>query len=161
VFCGARLHRANYFRHPRGLPKEDLGPWFGLCFSFCCGREGCRRRHRVPSVRFLGRRIYLFAIVLLVSAMRQGPRRRTAAELKRLFGVDRRTLVRWRSWWQEKLPRMKFWRRAQGRFRRSVPQEELPRSLIERFVETQGVLREGVLTTMKFLRGLFSPFGAL
>jgi hypothetical protein len=160
VFCGAPLHSANYRRHPRGLPEEDLGPGFDLCFSFCCSRDGCRRRHQAPSVRFLGRRVYLFAIVLLVSAMRQGPARRTARELKALFGVDRRTLARWRTWWQAILPRMQFWRRARGHFRASVREDDLPQSLIDRFREEQGLLRERVVATLKFLCGLFSPLGA-
>lgn len=162
LFCGAALHSACYKRHPKGLPQGmDLGPGFAVCFSFCCRRDGCRRRHQAPSVRYLGRRVYLFAIVLLVSAMRQGPARRTARELKALFGVDRRTLARWRTWWQAILPRMQFWRRARGLFRASVREDDLPRSLIDRFREEPRDLRERVVATLKFLCGLFSPLGAL
>ena len=162
VFCGARLHSACYERHPKGLPKGiDLGPGFGVCFSFCCSRDGCRRRHQAPSVRFLGPKVYLFAIVLLVSAMRQGPTRRTAGELKALFGVDRRTLGRWRMWWKAILPRMEFWRRAQGLFATRLREDQLPQSLLDRFREKSNELLERVLATLKFLCGLFSPLGAL
>ena len=161
VFCGARLHSANYLRHPRGLPAEELGPGFGLCFSFCCSRDGCRRRHQARSVRFLGPKIYLFAIVLLVSAMRQGPMRRTARELKALFGVDRRTLGRWRMWWQAILPRMEFWRRARGLFPTTLREDRLSASLLDRFREKSNELLERVVATLKFLCGLFSPLGAL
>ena len=69
--CGCRLHCANYPRKPRGprdLPDENR---FRL--SFCCARDGCRKRVTPPSVRFLGRKVYLGAVVILVSAMRQGP----------------------------------------------------------------------------------------
>jgi hypothetical protein len=69
--CGGRLHRANYLRKPRGA--EDLPEDYGYRFSFCCARDGCRKCVTPPSVRFLGRKVYLFAVVVLVSAMRQGP----------------------------------------------------------------------------------------
>ena len=42
------------------------------------------------SVRFLGRKVYLGAVVILISAMREGPTPRRVHELARLFGVDRR-----------------------------------------------------------------------
>ena len=70
--CGGRLHSANYLRKPRGtpvrLPEQEC-----LRLSFCCDRDGCRKRATPPSVRFLGRKVYLGAIVILISAMRQGP----------------------------------------------------------------------------------------
>ena len=156
--CGAALHSANYLRHPRGLGPGgiDPGPEFGVCFSFCCSADGCRRRHRAPSVRFLGPKVYLSVMVLLLAAMRQGPTRRTARELKERFGVDRRTLVRWREWWQSIVPRSEFWRRARGLLPTSLGEEDLPRLLIDRF--TGSDLRERVLATLTFLSGLFSGF---
>ena len=62
--CRGRLDRADYPRKPRGLPAqwESL---FNRRFSVCCCREGCRRRLTPPSVRFLGRRVYVGAVVLL------------------------------------------------------------------------------------------------
>ena len=45
----------------------------GSCASaFVATREGCRRRHTPPSVRFLGRRVYAGLVVVLVSAMHHG-----------------------------------------------------------------------------------------
>src|SRR6266481_3167262 len=74
--CGGRLHDANYLRKPRGTPAQLPEP-LRLRLSFCCDRDGCRKRATPPSVRFLGRKVFLGAIVILVSAMRQGlkPRR--------------------------------------------------------------------------------------
>ena len=86
--CGGRLHCANYARAPRGGP-EHLPDGYRQRFSFCCERDGCRKRVTPPSVRFLGRKVYLGAVVVLISAMRQGPTPRRARELSRLFGVDR------------------------------------------------------------------------
>jgi hypothetical protein len=111
-------------------------------------------------VRFLGPKVYLSVMVLLLAAMRQGPTRRTAAKLKELFGVDRRTLARWRTWWQSGLPRADFWRRARGLLRASVRQDDLPQSLIDRFAEQQSDLRERVVATLKFLSGRFRVLGA-
>jgi hypothetical protein len=38
-------------------------------FSLCCGREGCRRRATPPSIRFLGRRVYVGAAVIIASVV--------------------------------------------------------------------------------------------
>ena len=54
-----------------------------------------------PSVRFLGRKVYLGAVVILISAMRQGPTPHRVHELARLFGVDRATVARWQAFWLE------------------------------------------------------------
>ena len=63
----------------------------------CCNQEGCRKRVTPPSVRFLGRKVYFAAVIILVAAMRQGPTPRRVQELRRLFGdLDARTIARWR-----------------------------------------------------------------
>src|SRR5262245_15215104 len=56
--CGGRLHCANYPRKSRGT-GDDLPPQYDCRLSFCCDRDGCRKRVTPPSVRFLGRRVYL------------------------------------------------------------------------------------------------------
>ena len=61
--CGARLDVANFNRKPRGRPLK-LGPEHNRRFSFCCRRDGCRGRATPPSLRFLGRRVYVAAIVV-------------------------------------------------------------------------------------------------
>jgi hypothetical protein len=80
--CGGCLHSANYQRKPRGTPAQLPEPQ-RLRLSFCCDRDGCRKRATPPSVRFLGRKVYLGAIVVLISAMRQGPTPRRVRELCR------------------------------------------------------------------------------
>ena len=130
--CGGRLHRANYPRKPRGA--EDLPEEYGYRFSFCCARDGCRKRVTPPSVRFLGRKVYLFAVVVLVSAMRQGPSPRRVRELSQLFGADRRTIARWQLFWQEYFPQTPFWKSARGRLPATAGLVLLPRSLLEAFL---------------------------
>lgn len=101
--CGGALHVANYPRKPRGAETiED--PRFGLRFSFCCGRDGCRARATPPSARFLDRRVYLGFVVVLVSALRQGPTPARMAVLRKELGVDVRTVQRWQIFWREEFP---------------------------------------------------------
>ncbi len=69
--CGGRLHGAKYPRKPRGA--GDLPEDYHSRLSFCCDRDGCRKRTTPPSVRYLGRKVFQGAIVILVAAMRQGP----------------------------------------------------------------------------------------
>jgi len=54
--CGGVLHSARYPYKPRGL-RGMLDERYQTRLSFCCAREGCRRRSTPPSVRFLGRRL--------------------------------------------------------------------------------------------------------
>jgi len=130
--CGGRLHGAKYPRKPRG-GCEQLPESYDYRLSFCCDRDGCRKRTTPPSVRFLGRRVFLGAVVVLVAAMRQGPSPRRVRELSQLFGVDRRTIARWRDFWREHFPHTALWRLMRGRFIRRVI-AELPRALFEAFI---------------------------
>ena len=100
VWCGGRLHSPRYPRKPRGRPT-GLGREYEWRLSFCCARDGCRRRMTPPSVRYLGRRVYLGVAVVLVSAMTHGLSVRRVAELHAHLGVGLRTLRRWRRWWHE------------------------------------------------------------
>ena len=91
--CGGHLHSANYPRKPRGTPVQ-LPEQECLRLSFCCDRDGCRKRTTAPSLRFLGRQVYLGAIVILISAMRQGPSPRRVRELSARSGPGWRS-PRW------------------------------------------------------------------
>jgi hypothetical protein len=131
--CGGRLHCANYPRKPRG-GCEKLPESCNCRLSFCCERDGCRKRKTPRSVRFLGRKVYLGAVVVLVAAMRQGPSARRVRELSGLFGADRRTIARWCTFWREHFPQTPFWKVARGRFvpRRAIT--DVPRALFEAFI---------------------------
>jgi hypothetical protein len=133
--CGGCLHRANYPRKPRG-GGEDLPQEYQSRLSFCCEREGCRRRVTPPSVRFLGRKVYLGAIVILVAAMRQGPSPRRVRELSRLFGADRHTIARWRVFWSEHFPQTPFWKVERGQLVPAVEIVALPLAIVEAFYRT-------------------------
>lgn len=131
--CGGVVHVANYRRKPRGGP-EHLPAGYEIRLSFCCAIDGCRSRVTPPSVRFLGRRVYLGAVVLLASVLGHGVSRSRCAKLRALFGMSWQTLVRWRQWWQTTFPRGAFWQEARARFIPPVEMSCLPSSLWERFV---------------------------
>ena len=133
--CGGRLHRANYPRSPRGC-SETLPEQYLYRLSFCCDRDGCRKRVTPPSVRFLGRKVYLGAIVVLIAAMQQGPTPRRVRELSSLIGADRTTIARWQTFWREWFPQTVFWKVARGRLVPVVEITALPRSLLEAFLRT-------------------------
>ena len=131
--CGGRLHCANYPRKPRG-GCENLPESYGYRLSFCCARDGCRKRATPPSVRFLGRKVYLGAVVVLVAAMRQGPSPRRVRELSRLFEIDRRTIDRWRVFWDEHFPQTAFWKANCSRLVPKLAIANLPRALFDAFI---------------------------
>jgi len=131
--CGGRLHSADYLRRPRGIPASLL-EHLRIRLSFCCDRDGCRKRMTPPSVRFLGRKVYLGAIVILISAMRQGPSPRRVRELTARFGVDQRTIARWQVFWREHFPQSSFWKTARARLTLTVPVTSLPYSLVDAFL---------------------------
>jgi hypothetical protein len=147
--CGGRLHCANYPRAPRGGPG-DLPEEYRYRFSFCCDREGCRKRVTPPSVRFLGRKVYLGAVVILISAMRQGPTPRRVRELSRLFGVDGATIARWQAYWRDHFSRTPFWKVARARLVPVVEIVSLPLSILEAFLRTADQ-RQGWARLLKFL----------
>ena len=68
-----------------------------------------------PSVRFLGRKVYLGVVVILIIAMRQGPTPRRVRELSSLFGVDKATIARWQAFWRDHVPQTPFWKMARAR----------------------------------------------
>jgi hypothetical protein len=130
LHCGGKLHSAPYKRKPRGAEKEAEQ----VCrHSFCCDREGCRKRHTPPSVRFLGRRVYWGVVVVLMSAAHHGITAERMRILREALGIDRRTLERWRQWWLESFVQSRFWKLARSFFMPLVCEQTLPLSLAQAF----------------------------
>lgn len=158
--CGGVLHVANYWRKPRGGPAR-LAPDYGLRLSFCCDRDGCRGRRTPPSLRFLGRRVYLAGVVVLATAMQHGVTPARAAKVQELVGVSRRTLQRWREWWLGAFVQTPFWREAVGLLMPPVDETALPATLIDRFRSASVGEHAIVLRALKFLRPLTTRSVAL
>lgn len=130
--CGDRLDSACYPRKPRGVPKE-LEDAYSCRHSFCCAKEGCRKRTTPPSFRFLGRKVFVGAVVVLVTVLRHGATPARMAQLRELVGVSRRTVERWREWWQRDFVQSAFWKAARGRLRAPLDPSRLPLSLLDAF----------------------------
>jgi hypothetical protein len=129
--CGARVHSARYPRKPRGV-RSALDASYEHRLSFCCAQDGCRRRHTPASLRFLGRKVYLGVIVVLITALHHGlsePRRRQLIEQ---LDVPAQTLGRWRRWWREQFAHTRCWRALAGQLTSPIGAHSLPGALLGR-----------------------------
>lgn len=140
--CGGVLHRGDYQRKPRGGPDWDRR------FSLCCSRDGCRKRLTPPSVRFLGRKVYVAVVVVLLSAMMHGLNKKRVQRLQGELGIDRRTLNHWRTWWKETFVHSVFWKAKRSLFRRPVDTETIPLGLVKAFAAQNS---QGLLNLLIFL----------
>jgi hypothetical protein len=114
--------------------------------STCC--RCCRKRVTRPSVRFLGRKVYAGAIVILA----------TMSVL--VCGAAGRTLARWRAWWTTVLPTTTFWQAACGRLVPAVPTGRPAGALLERFEQScRGATPEALVGTLRFLQPVSSRIG--
>jgi hypothetical protein len=129
--CDGPLHRSDYKRKPRGGLLGVAGEFFTRRHSLCCGWAGCRKRALPPSLRFLGRRVYLEVVVVLACVWAQVVA--NAREVVAGTGVPARTLKRWGTWWREIFPSTRTRLEMDARFVPPPPDVNLlPRSLVER-----------------------------
>ena len=130
--CGGPLDRADFPRKPRG----DLGDAAGAYerrISLCCRNEGCRRRATPPSLRFLGRKVYFAALVVIASGIGRDALLVGRGRPRDVRGVPVRTVRRWLAWWETTFALSTFWSEAKGLFASPIAVELLPASLLARF----------------------------
>lgn len=133
--CNGPLHQANYQRKPRGGWLFEVLEAFTLRHALCCGH--CRRRSLPPSALFLGRRVYIEAVVVLACAAREVAG--SVQDLADTTGVPSLTLRRWTTWWRDILPTLPAWSVLRARFVPPPPEEAtLPSSLLLRITESIG-----------------------
>lgn len=154
--CGAKLHWGSYGRKPRAVPA-DLGPEHLRRFSLCCARDGCRTRETPGSLRFLGRKVFLGAMVVLISAMQSGLNPARLKRLKALVGVSRRTVLRWRDWWHTVFAESPFWR-AHRALAPTANTADLPASLLQSF---DGTIERQLISLLRFLAPVATGRGTL
>lgn len=157
-YCGSKLHVANFQRKPRGhscrVPAD-----FTTRFSFCCSE--CRKRETPPSVRFLGRKIYLGAAILLTSALlgRKLPAKKLA-RLRAVVGADRRTLMKWKEWWATDFSTSEFWKITYARFAVTFnPTASIPFNLLKLYQRTSRAIGDSVEKVLTLLLPLTSGGG--
>jgi hypothetical protein len=102
-------------------------------------------------LRFLGRKVYLGVVVVLISALRHGVSPTRMRYLEQRVGVSRRTLMRWRKWWCEGVVATPFWRAACAAFMPAVEHAKLPASLLERFA---GALQDRLISLLRLIAPL-------
>ena len=112
--CAGKLYVANYPHKPRGIARDKLGPHYCQHFSFCC--SVCHKLTTLPSVRFLGRKVYLGASITLMSAGVHGLSSAQRAALLDELDVPAQTRHRWRCWWIRHVPASATWRSLSGWF---------------------------------------------
>jgi len=149
--CGGVLHSARYPRKPRGVSHEARCHC-DFRHSFCCA--DCRRRTTPFSVRFLGRRVYVGAIMVAVSAARASAG--SAAAMRQLddLGVPPATIARWRDWWTSDFVSTPFWTLGRAAFMPPIDTGLAPASLLERFVARRPP--EPLLSLLQWLSPLTS-----
>lgn len=130
VHCGGPLYRGDYPRKPRGGLAGAAMDAFERRFSLCCGREGCRRRATPPSVRFLGRRVYVGAVVVVASAIALAAT--TARAIRAATGISARTTRRWLAWWRGAFTKTSVFVDLCARLVPAVSKAALPLSVLER-----------------------------
>jgi hypothetical protein len=130
--CGGPLYRSDYPRKPRGGRFAEVSETFGRRFSLCCGREGCRHRATPPSVRFLGRRVYVGAVVILASVIALAVA--TASAIVHATGVPARTTRRWLGWWRGPFTQSLSFVELSARLVPAPDRRSLPDSLLSRLL---------------------------
>jgi hypothetical protein len=129
--CGGPLDRADYERKPRGELGEAAEA-YARRTSFCCRREGCRHRATPPSLRFLGRRVYVAVLVVVASVLGREAELVGRGAPRRIVGVPTRTVRRWLTWWSVTFVLTKFWAEAKGLFATPPDEGALPSSALDR-----------------------------
>lgn len=130
--CGGPLYRGDYPRKPRGGLLAKAAETFTRRFSLCCGRDGCRHRATPPSFRFLGRRVYVGAVVIVASVAALAMA--TAAVAVRATGVPARTTRRWLRWWRGPFATSAPFVNLSARLLPAPSRQKLPTSVLERLV---------------------------
>jgi hypothetical protein len=144
--CGGPLYRSDHPRKPRGGLLAAAAEAFERRFSLCCGRDGCRRRAMPPSVRFLGRRVYVGAVVVVASAIAVTMIAVSASV--RATGVPARTTRRWLRWWHGPFTTSSPFIELSARLVPAPERRQLPVSLLARLAG------EGTVPVAKLLAWL-------
>jgi len=85
-----------------------------------------------PSLRFLGRKIYI-GLVVILDCCCVGRITSWFSSVSDAMGISLRTLWRWRAFWRETFPSTRFWQEARGRLMPIPDCHAFPLSLLQVF----------------------------
>ena len=101
-------------------------------------------------MRFLGRRVYFGAVVVLISSFLAGGTW-SLQKLSEAYGPSRRTLIRWRRWWSRTFASSATFRELRGRLMPPPDTGALPHSLL---AGVAGNAKEKLFAVLAALRPL-------
>ncbi len=81
-------------------------------------------------MRFLGRRVYVAAVVIVASVVALAAA--TASAVRRVTGIAPRTARRWLQWWRGPFPETHVFVALSARLVPSIPRDRLPTSVLAR-----------------------------
>ncbi len=129
--CDGPLDKATWARKPRGC-EGDLPAAVCVRQGLCCRR--CRRRVLPDSAVFLGRKVYLGAVVLISIVVRQRSlASHSAKKLRAMFGMSKDTLARWLGFFLVEFPASSRWKVLRGLVSARVRDDALPDALLAEF----------------------------
>ena len=148
-----------------GILRPQAARWTGrlgsssICCALACAvrRTGAATRETPGSLRFLGRKVFLGAMVVLISAMQSGLNPARMKRLKALVSVSRRTVMRWRDWWHTVFTDSPFWRAHRG-LAPAASTADLPASLLQSF---DGAIERQLISLLRFLAPVTTGRGIL
>jgi hypothetical protein len=144
--CEGHLNVANYPRKPKDESGHRI-PGLELRLSFCCNKEGCRKRHTPASICFLGRRVYLGIVVVLACALEQGLTSFREKYLSRI-NISRQVLHDWITWWREVFTQTSLWKTLKANFIHAEVQN-IP---LDPMTALPGTVDEQLMAWLKHLR---------
>jgi hypothetical protein len=152
--CDGKLDRADFRRIGYGLPP-GTDDECRRRFSFCCRRDGCRKRLTPESVRFLRGKAYVSVVIVLMSACGHGLSPDRVQKLKASLNVSRQTIATWLTWWKNRVVPSPFWKGQRGRFMPALDETKLSFSLLEAFGRETAEAEAAIKSLLRFL----APFG--
>lgn len=150
--CGGPLYFSNYMRKPRGEPEGVPEKYF-IQFSLCCGTEGCRKRLIPPSCRFLGRKIYWFAVIVCILTDFQNDEKPTVLDWSLRTGICRQTIKRWIAFFHDTFPTSRTWRRLRGQISACVKNSRLPSDFINYCRKLKSNTKDALVSSLIVLSG--------
>jgi hypothetical protein len=114
--------------------------------------DRCRKRVTPFSVRFLGRKQHVSAMLVVCSAMLCGLRGRRLRKVREYWGVSPDLAAHWKAWWSV-LPVTAFWKKVRGGFSATFRENALPVSLLEVY---RGAASERLTSVLRLLLPLTS-----